>query len=38
MIGFGSPIFGAIADKYGSGKAALIRSHIIYNWIISFRL
>ena len=23
MIGFGSPIFGAIADKYGSGKAAL---------------
>ena len=23
MIGFGSPIFGAIADKYGSGQAAL---------------
>ena len=23
MIGFGSPLFGAIADKYGSGKAAL---------------
>jgi predicted MFS family arabinose efflux permease len=23
MIGFGSPIFGAIADKYGSDKAAL---------------
>jgi|TARA_B110001454_G_scaffold218531_1_gene246759 MFS family permease len=22
MIGFGSPLFGAIADKYGSGKAA----------------
>ena len=23
MIGFGSPLFGAIADKYGSSKAAL---------------
>ena len=23
MIGFGSPLFGAIADKYGSGRAAL---------------
>jgi MFS family permease len=23
MIGFGSPVFGAIADKYGSGQAAL---------------
>ena len=24
MIGVGSPIFGAISDKYGSGKAALL--------------
>ena len=23
MIGFGSPLFGAIADKYGSSKASL---------------
>ena len=24
MIGIGSPIFGALSDKYGSGKAALL--------------